>query len=154
MIKTFETHYVIFSSLYPRSLHVITLDPTRVKTRTIKVTLANTCINTDIHNTGFINSNKSPTRCNNFPVYYLDVFLIVVLCSWWAPPRTQHDCHNDTKVKPEVATEVIQLLMIGGKTPKTCWAVNKRQDNKLENCFIWLVTYLHCTMKHGLTNLK
>jgi hypothetical protein len=43
---------------------------------------------------------------------------------------------------------------MGGKTPETCWAVNKRQDNKLENCCIWLVIYLNCTMMHGLTNLK
>jgi hypothetical protein len=27
--------------------------------------------------------------------------------------------------------------MMGGKTPKTCWAVNKRQDYKPENCCIW-----------------
>jgi hypothetical protein len=33
--------------------------------------------------------------------------------------------------------------MLGGKMPKTCWAVNKRQDNKLENCCIWLVIYLN-----------
>jgi hypothetical protein len=33
--------------------------------------------------------------------------------------ETQHDCHHDTKVKPEAATEVIELLMIGGKTPET-----------------------------------
>jgi hypothetical protein len=32
----------------------------------------------------------------------------------------QHDCHHDTKVKPEAATAVIELLMIGGKTPETC----------------------------------
>jgi hypothetical protein len=38
--------------------------------------------------------------------------------------------------------------------PVTCWAVNKRQDNKLQNCCIWLVIYLNCTMMHGLTNLK
>ena len=44
--------------------------------------------------------------------------------------------------------------MMGGETPKTCWAVNKRQDNKLENCCIWLVIYLNCTMMHGITNLK
>jgi len=44
--------------------------------------------------------------------------------------------------------------MMGGKTPETCWAVNKRQDNRLENCCIWLVIYLTCTMMHGLTNLK
>ena len=60
-----------------------------------------------------------------------------------ARPRTQHDCHHDTKVKPETATAVIELLMMGGKTPETCWAVNKRQDNKLENCCIRLVIYLN-----------
>jgi len=44
--------------------------------------------------------------------------------------------------------------MIGWETPETCWAVNKRQDDKLENCCIWLVIYLNCTMMHGLTNPK
>jgi hypothetical protein len=44
--------------------------------------------------------------------------------------------------------------MMGGRTPETCWAVNKRQDNKLKNFCIWLVIYLNCTMMHGLTNLK
>ena len=71
-----------------------------------------------------------------------------------ARPQTQHDYHNDTKIKPEAATAVIELLMMGGKTPETCSAVNKRQDNKLENCCIWLVIYLNCTMMHGLTNLN
>jgi hypothetical protein len=59
-----------------------------------------------------------------------------------ARPRTQHDCHHDTKVKPEVATAVIELLMMGGKTPETCSAVNKRQDNKVKNGCIRLVIYL------------
>jgi len=79
------------------------------------------------------------------------------MCSWSgrpARPRTQHDYHHDTKVKPEPATAVIELLMMDGRTPKTFWAVNKRQDNKLENCCIWLVIYLNCTTMHGLTNLK
>jgi hypothetical protein len=44
--------------------------------------------------------------------------------------------------------------MMGGRTPETSWAVNKRQDNTLENFCIWLVIYLNCTMMHGLTNLK
>ena len=83
--------------------------------------------------------------------------------SWWhsccvrgrsARPRTQHDYHHDTKVKPEAATAVIGLLMMGGTTSETCWAVNKRQDNKLENFCIRLVIYLNCTMMHGLTNLN
>jgi len=60
-----------------------------------------------------------------------------------ARPRTQHDYHHVTKVKPEAATAVIELLMTGGKTPETCWAVNNHQDNKLENCCIWLVIYLN-----------
>jgi len=44
----------------------------------------------------------------------------------------QHDYHHNTKVKPEAATAVVELLMIGVWTPETCWAVNKSQDNKLE----------------------
>jgi (2Fe-2S) ferredoxin len=32
---------------------------------------------------------------------------------------SSHDCHHDTKVKPEAATAVIELLMMGGKTPET-----------------------------------
>jgi len=82
---------------------------------------------------------------------------VVVLCSWSGRParsRTQHDYPHDTKVTPEATTAVIELLMINGKTPETCWALNKRQDNKLKNCCIWLLIYLNCTMMHGLTNLK
>jgi hypothetical protein len=37
-----------------------------------------------------------------------------------SPTTTQHDYHHDTKVKPEAATAVIELLMMGGKTPETC----------------------------------
>jgi hypothetical protein len=33
---------------------------------------------------------------------------------------TQHDYHHDTKVKPEAATAVIKLLMMGGKKAETC----------------------------------
>jgi hypothetical protein len=71
-----------------------------------------------------------------------------------ARPRTQNGYHHDTKVKPEAATAVTELLMTGGRTPETCWAVNKRQDNKLENCCIWLLIYSNCTMMYKLTNLK
>jgi hypothetical protein len=136
------------------------------------------------------NSNKSPTWCKSFSVYYPDVCLQLNMfrafshpsseAQWlqWQPlvlpsyrgdscavfvvrpagrsarPRTQHDCHHDTKVKPEAATAVIELLMMGAKMPETCWAVNKRQDNKLKNCCIRLVIYLNCTMMLELTNLK
>ena len=55
-----------------------------------------------------------------------------------ARPRTQHNCHHDTKVKPEAATVVIELLMMGVETPETCWAT-KCQVINLWNCWIWLV---------------
>jgi len=59
-----------------------------------------------------------------------------------ARPQTQHECHHDTKVKPEAATAVIELLMMCGKTLETR-AVNGRQDNKLKNCCIRLLIYLN-----------
>jgi hypothetical protein len=37
-----------------------------------------------------------------------------------ARPRTQYGYHNDTKIKPEATTAVIELLMMGGRTPETC----------------------------------
>ena len=37
-----------------------------------------------------------------------------------ARPQTQHEYHHDTKVKPEAATAVIELPMMGGKTPEKC----------------------------------
>ena len=67
-----------------------------------------------------------------------------------ARPRTQHDYHYDTKVKPEAATAVIELLMMGGKTPETCWAVNKRQDNKLN---VW-GTRWRSWLRHCATSRK
>jgi hypothetical protein len=68
----------------------------------------------------------SSTCFGRFPAhlwFYLRIMVIVVLCSWLgrlARPQTQHDYHHDTNVKPEAATAVIELLMMGGKTPKTC----------------------------------
>jgi hypothetical protein len=44
----------------------------------------------------------------------------------------QHCYHHAPKVKPEAATAVVELLMMGVRTPKTCQTANKRQDNKLE----------------------
>ena len=127
------------------------------------------------HRSFTFNSNKSPTWCNNFSLYYPDVCLQLNMfrafprppsgAQWlqWQPlvlpsyrgdsravfvvgparRQTQHHYHHNTKVKPEAATAVIELLMMGGKMPETCWAVNKRQDNKLKNCCIRLVIYLN-----------
>jgi len=32
----------------------------------------------------------------------------------------QHDYHRDTKVNPEAASAVTELMMMGGKAPETC----------------------------------
>jgi hypothetical protein len=45
---------------------------------------------------------------------------VVGPAGYTARPRTQHDSHHDTKVKPKAATAVIELLMMGGKNPETC----------------------------------
>jgi hypothetical protein len=43
----------------------------------------------------------------------------------------QHCYHHAPKIKPEAATAVVEFLMMGVRTPETCGAVNKCQDNKL-----------------------
>jgi len=101
-----------------------------------------------------ISYHQELSNCSSSLWFYLRIVVIVVLCSWSVRTRTKHDYHHDTKVKPEAATAVIELLMMDGRTPETCWVVNKHQDNKLENFCIWLVIYLNFTMMHGLTNLK
>jgi hypothetical protein len=61
--------------------------------------------------------------CRGSLCFYLRIVVIVVLCSWSGRPtrqRTQHDCHHDMKVNSEAATAVIELLVMGGKTPETC----------------------------------
>ena len=61
--------------------------------------------------------------CSSSLRFYLRIVVTTVLCSWsgqLARPRTQHGYHHDTKVKPEAATAVIELLMMGGRTPETC----------------------------------
>jgi hypothetical protein len=62
------------------------------------------------------------------------------------PPRS-----ND---KPEAATAVDKLLMMGMRMPETCWIVFKRQVIKLRNWCIWLVDLFEYMMMHGLTNPK
>ena len=95
--------------------------------------------------------------CSSSLWFYLRIVVIAVLCLWsgqsaWT--RTQHGYHHNTKVKPKAATAVIELPMMGGRTPETCWAVNKRQGNKLEYCCIWLVIYLNWTSPHAFINTQ
>jgi len=58
----------------------------------------------------------------------------------------QHCYHHAPTVKPEAATAVVELLMMGMRKPKTCWAVLKRQVINLRNCCIWLVDLNSCVI--------
>ena len=60
------------------------------------------------------------------------LFVVGPVGSYNRPDHELHGYHDDTKVKPAAATAVAELLMMAVKMPETCWAVNKRQDNKLE----------------------
>jgi hypothetical protein len=67
--------------------------------------------------------HQEPNDCSGSLWFYLHIVVTVVLCSWSgrpAGPRTQHGCHHNMKVKPEAATAVIELLMMGKKTPEMC----------------------------------
>jgi len=111
---------------------------------------------------------NQPTRCNNFSSLLLDVYVQLSMFRassrpsskaqqlQWQPlvlslgrgggsavgrgqaSRPDHDqqhCHHHAPtVKP-----VVELLMMGVRTPKTCWAVHKRQVISLRNCCILLV---------------
>jgi hypothetical protein len=48
----------------------------------------------------------------------------------------QHCYHHAPTLKPEAATAVVELLMMGVRTPETCLAVHKRQVINLRNYYI------------------
>jgi hypothetical protein len=64
----------------------------------------------------FPTHHQELNNCSGSLWFYLRIVVIVMLCSWSGQP-TQHNYHHDMKVKPEAATAVIELLMMGGKTP-------------------------------------
>ena len=61
----------------------------------------------------FSRHHQEHNDCSGSLWFYLRIVVIAVLCSWLG-------YHHDTKVKPDAATAVIELLMMGGGTPETC----------------------------------
>jgi len=43
--------------------------------------------------------------------------------------------NQKTYVKPEATITVFELLMMGGVSPETCWAIKKHWNNKLYYTF-------------------
>jgi hypothetical protein len=48
------------------------------------------------------------------------VVVVVLLIAIWPDHDQQHCYHHAPKVKPEVATAVVELPMMGVRTPETC----------------------------------
>jgi hypothetical protein len=53
--------------------------------------------------------------------------------SFWLPAAAMAEpvASNQKHVKPEAAITVFKLLMMGGVSPETCWAIKKHWNNKL-----------------------
>jgi hypothetical protein len=54
----------------------------------------------------------------------------------WPDHDQQHCYHHTSKVKPEAATAVVELLMMGVRTPETRRAINTCQVINWGNCCI------------------
>ena len=72
--------------------------------------------------------------------WIVEVAVMLVVVGSDRPDHDQQHCyHHVPTVKPEAATAVVEHLMMGVRTPETCWAVHKRRVINLRNCCIWLV---------------
>jgi hypothetical protein len=69
-----------------------------------------------------------------------------IYCSSFKPaqPRPTALLLPRSNGKPEAATAVYKLLIMGLRMPETCWAVFKRQAIILRDWCIWLVDLLEC----------
>jgi len=90
------------------------------------------------------NSNKSPPRCNSFPVYYPDVYLQLNMFRAFSRPLSGAQWLQwQLLILPSYRGDRRAVFAVGpaGQTTKTAqlspryWSMN-------------------CTMMHGLTNLK
>ena len=86
-------------------------------------------------------------RCSTTAVAASAFTVVAVLLAVVGPAgRPDHDqqhCYHHTPtVKPEAATAVVDNLMMGVRTPETCWAKHKRQVINLGNWCICLVNLL------------
>jgi hypothetical protein len=81
-------------------------------------------------------------NCSSSLWFYRCSVVVAVLLVVIGPDHDQQYCyHHATMLTPEAATAIVEILMIGVRTPETCSAVHtsKRQVINLKNCCIWLV---------------
>jgi hypothetical protein len=76
-------------------------------------------------------------NCSSSLWFYGWSVVIAVLMMVVGPHNNQQHCyHHAPMVKPEAATAVVELLMMGVRTPETCLAVHKRKVINLRNYYI------------------
>jgi len=96
-------------------------------------------------------SQKEPTKCDRVVEFIIPVFLDCSTCfgSYTAHHQEHKNCNCSlwfwqpkTYVKSEAAITVFELLMMGGVSPETCWAIKKHWNNKfyytVASCWFFL----------------
>jgi len=80
-------------------------------------------------------------NCSSSFWFYLRSVVIAVLLVVVGPDRPQPTTLLPPRSngKPDAATAVYKLLMMGKRMPETCWAVFERQAINLRDWCIWLV---------------
>jgi hypothetical protein len=87
--------------------------------------------------------HQKSNNCSGSLWFYLPIVVIAVLLDVVGPvgrlarPRPTALLSPRSNGKPEAATAVVELLLMGMWMPETRWAVSKRQV--LRSCCIWLV---------------
>jgi hypothetical protein len=77
---------------------------------------------------------------------YCNCSLWYYICLW-LPAVVNDNCRQpQTYVKPEAAITVFELLMMGGVSLETCWAIKKHWNNTFYYtvAFCWLFLYDLC----------